>query len=161
MAEIWGAIAVAAVGAGAAVYGANQQKKANQTAIDANNANADKTNQSAWNSYLLSRGVNPAGVATGQLPQNAQAVNTKLPLWASVTRPGTAAKGFRIGGTSAGPKLALGGTGFSQPSTTVDPNAVAGGSAGAGGNNIKDILIGNPLGIGGKDRSWYDPLGIF
>lgn len=105
--------------------------------------------------------MNPAGAATGQLPVNAQAVNTKLPLWAQVSRPGIAAKGFRLGGPSAGPKLALGGTGYTQPAPAVDANALAGSGSGGGGNNIKDILIGNPLGIGGADRSWYDPLGIF
>lgn len=161
--SLWIGLATVAVGAGSAIYGANQQKKANQAAVSANQANADQTNQSAWNSYLLSRGVNPAGAATGTIPTNGQAVNTKLPLWANVSRPSGAAKGFRLTASGiGGPRLALG-SNFNQPAPVVDPNAVAAGAGGggAGGNNIKDILIGNPLGIGGKDRSWYDPLGIF
>lgn len=163
MAEIWGALAIAAVGAGTAIYGANQQKKANAAANATNAENVDKTNDSAWASYLLARGVNPAGAKAGVLPSNPQAVNTRLPLWAQVSRPGTASKGFRItGGPNSGPKLSTAGTGFSQPAAAIDPNTAAAGSGSSGGSSkVNDILIGNPLGIGGKDRSWYDPLGIF
>lgn len=82
----FGTLVVGALGAGATAYGANKQSKAQQAASASNAASQDKTNASAWASYLMSRGVNPNGATTGQIPTNPQAVNTRLPLWATVNR---------------------------------------------------------------------------
>lgn len=85
----WIAAAVVAVGAGATIYGANKQAKAVESA---NNTNAElqkDQNQSAWAAYLMSRGVNPNGAATGTIPSNPQAINAKFPLWATWTVPAT------------------------------------------------------------------------
>lgn len=84
MSMMWTAIATTAVGTGASLYGANKQAKAVQAANDQNAKLQAEQNQSAWNAYLLSRGINPTGATTGQIPANAPAVNTKLPLWATV-----------------------------------------------------------------------------
>ena len=48
------------------------------------------------------------------------------------------------------------------PAATIDPNAAPApqGSSGGGiGDKVVNVL--NPLGIGGKNKKWYDPLGIF
>lgn len=84
----WVAISVAAVGAGTSIYGASQQRVANNKAADANQKAQADQNAAAWSNYLMSRGLNPAGAQTGQIPQNAQAINQRLPLWANV-RPAT------------------------------------------------------------------------
>lgn len=76
-------IGAGALGAGVSAYGAKKQSKAVESANEANDARQAEQNQSAWNAYLISRGINPAGAKTGELPQNAQAVNSKLPLWAT------------------------------------------------------------------------------
>jgi hypothetical protein len=87
-AAAFGALAAgttAAVGAGVSMYGANKQAKANQAATATNARLQEEQNRSAWASYLMSRGVNPAGAQTGQLPSNPQAINSRLPLWATAS----------------------------------------------------------------------------
>lgn len=76
MAEIWGVLTAAAVGIGTAVYGADQQRKNNNKAIDANKAATEGASNENWRRYLMTRGVG----------DNGQIVNTKLPLWAGVAR---------------------------------------------------------------------------
>lgn len=146
------------VGAGASIYGANKQSKAQQAASAQNQESVDKQNASAWASYLLSRGVNPNGVATGQIPTNPVAVNSRLPLWANVQRSGRASPGFRIGGAGGNVRLAPSAPASAMP---VSEPVAAPVSSGGGSSRTNDLLIGNPLGIGGKDRSFFDPLGIF
>lgn len=83
-------IGAGALGAGAAIYGANKQSKDNQKAIDANTASVNKADNSAWNNYLLTRGLYTGGGApTGTIPGMAPggAVNTKLPFWANASAP--------------------------------------------------------------------------
>lgn len=158
----WVAIGVGVAGAAASVYGANKQAKSNKEAQASNAALQGDQNQSAWASYLLSRGVNPTGAQTGQLPSNPQAVNTRLPLWASVKRTPQAAAGFRLSGMKpSGPKLSM--TPSFQNTNAADQAAAAAAAVpqDKGSSKMNDILIGNPLGIGGKDRSFFDPLGIF
>lgn len=104
--------AIAAVaGAGAAVYGASQAGKAQDAATAAGSASAAASDNSAWHSYLLSRGLDPTGAATGQIPQGAAPVNTRLPLWASVTAtpPGgtTPARWAKVGSPLRRPTFAL------------------------------------------------------
>lgn len=158
----WVAVAVgggALLGAGASVYGANKQSKAVQDAASKNNDAQAAQNAAAWSNYLMTRGVNPAGAATGQIPQGAQAINARLPLWATANfkRPGTTA-GWRKKGSVGAPNTLYRGGGM--PAGAIpDPVAPAGSSG--GNSRLKDALIGNPLGIGGKDRSFFDPLGIF
>lgn len=77
--------AVAAVaGAGAAVYGASSAGSAQSSANASNQAAVDANNQANWNNYLLTRGVVGNSAPTGTIPTGAQAVNSKLPLWANV-----------------------------------------------------------------------------
>lgn len=75
-----------ALGAGASVYGANKQSKATQDAASKNNQSQAAQNAAAWSNYLMTRGINPAGAQTGQIPQGAQSINARLPLWATVRR---------------------------------------------------------------------------
>lgn len=79
----------AAVGVGTTLYGANAQKKAQAGANAQNAANTKTENLSAWQSYLISRGVDPSSVTeAGQLPQaGAKAINTRMPLWATYSQP--------------------------------------------------------------------------
>ena len=142
-------------------YGSKKQTDAVEDANAANDARLAKQDQSAWNAYLLSRGVNPAGTATGTLPTSAEAVNFKLPLYAraSFTKPGATKTWRKKGSTVAPGTLARGNTSFAQPAAS-NPYVLPAGSTG-GSSRTNDLLIGNPLGIGGKDRSFLDPLGIF
>lgn len=73
-----------ALSAGAAAYGAKKQGDAVDAATDANVAAQDKQNQSAWNNWLLTKGLDGNNAAVGVIPANAKAVNTKLPLYANV-----------------------------------------------------------------------------
>lgn len=89
MGLVAGVIISGVLSAGASVYGANKQASATEAAQQANQASTASSNLSAWQNYLLSRGVNPSGVtATGQMPASTNtstgAYNTKLPLWANV-----------------------------------------------------------------------------
>jgi len=84
----WGLVVAggsAILGAGVSAYGANKQAKANAAAQADNKALQEEQNRSAWASYLMSRGVNPAGAQTGQLPSNPQPINARLPLWATAS----------------------------------------------------------------------------
>jgi hypothetical protein len=88
---MWVGIGTAVLGAGTSIYGANKQKQAQQDANNANQASIADADQSAWNAYLMQRGLNAGGTAPfGVIPQNAQAVNQKLPLWANVRMSPTA-----------------------------------------------------------------------
>lgn len=91
MAEIWGAAIAGALGVGASLYGANKQAKDNQAAQSQNADLQAQQNNSAWQAYLMSRGINPMGATAGTIPTGAQAINSKLPLWATMTIPGTPA----------------------------------------------------------------------
>lgn len=82
---MWVGIGTAVLGAGTTLYGANKQAKAISSANASNQEAVDKQNQSDWNNYLLQRGIYTGGSATtGSIPTNATAVNTRMPLWASV-----------------------------------------------------------------------------
>ena len=72
------AIAAGVVGLGGlalSAKGASDQKKANKKALAQEQANFEAQQAENWKRYLLSRGVD-----------GNKAVNTKLPLWATVTR---------------------------------------------------------------------------
>ncbi len=159
----WIPLALAAAGTVAGVVGANKQAKAVSAANATNDARLAQQDQSAWNAYLLSRGVNPAGSTTGQLPANAEAVNFKLPLYAKAnfTVPGAQKTWRKKGSTIPVGTLARGTTSF-QTDPSSNPYVMAAGSPDSGKSSFKnDLLIGNPLGIGGEDRSFLDPFGIF
>lgn len=90
MAEIWGAVAAAAVGAGVALYGSNRQAQSNRSAQDQNVGQQQQQNNAAWSNWLMTRGIAPTSqVNAGVMPTagNFQAVNTRLPLWANVDMP--------------------------------------------------------------------------
>lgn len=159
MSMIWVGIGTAVVGAGASAYGANKQSKATKAAAAQNASSQDAQNASAWANYLMTRGLNPAGAVTGQIPTNPQAINTRLPLWASANfaAPGAQKTWRKKGATPTAGTLARG-TAFAQP---VEAPVAAPGSGSSGSSKTNDFLIGNPLGIGGKDRNFLDPLGIF
>lgn len=161
MAEIWGAIAAGAAvaGVGASLYGAN---KASKDAKAAQSANADlqtQQNNSAWQSYLMSRGINPQGAPAGVIPSGPP-INARLPLWATANFkvPG-AQPTWRKKGTPAANTLSR----VPMAATPMYSAPVDTAPAGSGGGSSfgHDVLIGNPLGIGGKNRSFFDPLGIF
>lgn len=158
---MWVGIGTGVAGLAAGAYGANKQSKAVKAASAENAAQQDKQNASAWANYLMTRGVNPAGAATGQLPSNPQPINTRLPFWASASfrTPGTQKVWRKKGtGTPAVGTLSRG-SAFATAPVEALPNPAA--SSSGGSSRTNDLLIGNPLGIGGKDRSFFDPLGIF
>ena len=73
------AIAAGVVGLGGlalSAKGASDQKKANKKALAQEQANFEAQQAENWRRYMLSRGVNETG----------RAVNTKLPLWATIRR---------------------------------------------------------------------------
>ncbi len=108
----WVAIAVgggAVLGAGVSLIGMNKQGQANSAANQANQSAQNQQNQSAWSSYLMTRGIAPTGPVTpGVIPAagNFQAVNTRLPLWATVSQTtvpiGNQAARGPIGGAAPG-----------------------------------------------------------
>ncbi len=157
------ALGVGVLGAGVSLYGANKQKKAVDSANAANAALQEDQNQSAWNAYLLSRGINPTGAVTGQIPQNAQAVNTRLPLWATASfkKPGAKPTWRKKGSSPTPNSLVTASQLVGSPSTTGTEVVALPSSGSKGPSKVEDFLIGNPLGIGGKDRSFLDPFGIF
>lgn len=73
------AAASSVAGVGLAAKGASDQKKANKKALAQEQQNFEAQQAENWRRYMLSRGVDQS---TGR------AVNTKLPLWATVTRKG-------------------------------------------------------------------------
>lgn len=156
----WVAVGVGVAGVATSMYGANKQSKDNKAAQAQNAALQEQQNAQAWANYLMTRGVNPNGAATGQIPTNPQAINSRLPLWATANfaKPGAQKTWRKKGSTPTANTLSRGGTYYNAPS--ADPYTQAA-PAKEGSSKMNDILIGNPLGIGGKDRNFLDPLGIF
>ena len=112
----WVAIAIggsALLGAGASIYGANKQSQANSSANDANVAAQNKQNDSAWQNWLMSKGLaSNTPLTAGTMPTASQgyAVNTRLPLWA--TMPVQTTSRWTKGGTqnaNAIPSSTMGG----------------------------------------------------
>lgn len=140
-----GVLAGAAIlGAGATVYGANKQASAQSDANAANAASVAGSDQSAWNSYLLSRGIQGNNAPTGTIPTDGAAVNTKLPLWANVTTTpagGGVAKWVKKGTIPSAPTYRLAAPTASPTSTTAPTGFYAG-----GGNVNSAVLGGNALG---------------
>lgn len=92
MAWVKGATAVA--GIGASLYGANKQSQDTRAANEANIAAQKESERQNWLRYLLTRGVQAdPSTASGAVPTSYRAVNTKLPLWANVVTPQSAAPG--------------------------------------------------------------------
>lgn len=81
-------IAAGAIGAGATIYGANKQASSSAAANEANKTAVEQANDQSWTNYLLSRGLSTGSVIpAGTMPTGGQAVNTRLPLWATVDVP--------------------------------------------------------------------------
>lgn len=121
----WVAVAVVAggvIGAGATIYGANKQSDASAAANQSNQDNVSQANNESWTNYLMSRGLNPGGtVPYGTIPTGSQAVNTKLPLWATLAVPNKFAS---QGGGAAALQGSLGGSpgaGYSAGGGTPTP----------------------------------------
>lgn len=126
----WVDIAVAVIGAGASVYGAESQSKSSAATNEANKSAVQQANDQSWTDYLLERGVSTGSVVpAGSLPTaatGATPVNTKLPLWATVNVPtrmsgagGSSSLAQALTGTPATPAAA------SAPTATV-PTAPGG-----------------------------------
>ena len=143
----WVAVGIGGAGLIANLYGANKQSKDNKAANAENKALQDEQNRMAWANYLMTRGLNPSGAAPGVIPQNAQRVNTRLPLWANVQRT-QAPAGFRIRGTGA--RLA--------------PGAPAGASTAAAAAVPNQETNSGALGQLEPKNQWkraLDPIGLF
>lgn len=163
MSMMWTAIGVGVLGAGTTLYGINAQKKANQSATNANKEAQDEQNLLAWNNYLLTRGIQPKtpaapGVVPG--PGGYSAVNTRLPLWATMKMPATsnsaATSGnrVRLTGTARAPSIA-GADGASTGIASSDRKALPG---------IVDplnLMGSEPRTLGNLAKRALDPLGIF
>lgn len=138
----WVAVAIggsAIVGAGVGLYGANKQS---QAVADTNKQNAElqtQQNNSAWQAYLMSRGLNPQGAAAGVIPTNPQPINARLPLWANVnvtTGPKTWTRTPSRTPAGAGRILGLntGGTPAAAPMSYGAPAPMPAGGGGGGGD---------------------------
>ena len=125
---------IAAAGVGTEIYGASQQGSASNAANAANQANVTQANNESWTNYLMARGLNPGGtVPFGTIPTNAAAVNTKLPLWATVNVPTQfAGPGGSSGGGSGSPSTGMGGGGSQAAPGGYAPRGASpiGGSSG-------------------------------
>lgn len=92
----WAAVVVGGstlIGTGLSMYGANKQAQDTRHTQDLNMAAQKESERQNWLRYLNTRGINAApGTQTGELPGFAPgaALNTRLPLWATLTLPGAA-----------------------------------------------------------------------
>ena len=127
-------LATGAAGIGASIYGANKQAKAVKAASAENAAAQDRQNASAWANYLMTRGVNPAGAQTGQIPANPQAINAKLPLWATANfrRPGAQPRWVKRGTSTMPNTLSRGTVTPTSPYAPSFTGSAAGGRGGGG-----------------------------
>ena len=115
------AAGVGLAGAGLTAIGANKQAKATAAAQDKNYQQFLESERNNWRNYLMQRGINPNGAETGQLPANATPINSRLPLWMSVSVPGGAPA---AGATT--PRRRLVPIGAATPTAVVAPAAVGG-----------------------------------
>lgn len=136
MSMMWVGISTAVLGTGAQLYGANKQAKAVEAANKQNAELQAQQNQSAWNAYLMSRGVNPNGAATGSIPTNPQAINTKLPLWANVTRTNGASPRLAMSPPAAATTGGVGGRSWSGLGITPRNAAAPASTAGSIANSL-------------------------
>ncbi len=171
----WVAIGVGVAGAAASVYGANKQSKAAKDAAATNAGAQDAQNQSAWASYLMSRGVNPQGAATGEIPTNPQAINAKLPLWANAAFS-SGPVGWRKKGSGGAPVGTLGQLPMAPGQSTADAltsNATPAGSnpstasklgtyaINAAAPGLGTVLSGKPVTVGNVLKDALNPFGWF
>ena len=110
---MWPLLIASAIGAGTSLYGANKQSKDQARANAENTAAIKEADQSAWQNYLMQRGIYAGNAPTGTIPgmQPGAAVNTKLPLWATVKMQPQATPGA----TGGGLRVVRRGTGTQQP----------------------------------------------
>lgn len=133
----WVAVAIggsAVLGAGVSMIGANKQAGAVKDAANQNAQLETEKNNSAWQAYLMSRGLNPMGATAGNIPTGAPAINAKLPLWANVN-VATGPKVWRKAGsipTPTGPGRILG-LNTGAPPAPMNYGMPVGAPAGAGG----------------------------
>jgi hypothetical protein len=163
MSSLWIGLGAIAVGTAGTLYSTNAQKKANQSAQNANQAQQDKQNDFSWNAWLMSKGVQPnAPLTAGTMPTPGgySAVNTKLPLWATMKMPSTSTSGkaasaanrVRLTGTAASPSIAGADGQSAEPGKkgrgiTLDPLNLMGDRPRTAGNLVKTTL--DPLGLFG------------
>lgn len=76
------------VGGAVSMAGQKKQEKANQKALEANQAQQAEQNRIEWSNYLMQRGIAPTqSVEPGVLPTSGyRAVNTRMPLWMTMSR---------------------------------------------------------------------------
>lgn len=103
----WVTGAVAVAGIGASLYGANKQAQSDAEAQKLNKAQFEAQQLQNWNQYLMQRGIDPTGNTTVGGYGSGKAINSRLPLWASVQQTtGASAPGelrvVRRGATPAG-----------------------------------------------------------
>jgi hypothetical protein len=102
--SMWIAGATMIVGAGSAIYGADKQRKLTNQTNDANRLAATSADQTNFDRWLMTRGIGEGGAP----------VNTKLPLWATVTRGAPRADGT-AGRWRVAPSLPSGVPGVRRP----------------------------------------------
>ena len=133
--SLWIGIASLAVGAGTAYYGAQQQKKAVNSANNANASLQQNQNDQSWTNYLATRGISPTTpVLAGQMPSAGgyTAINTRLPLWAGiVAKPANNGGSFlRKKGEPSSYALATPALGGYTPASVTPQSTGGGGSTG-------------------------------
>ena len=103
----WVTGGIAAGGLILGAVGANKQAKADAAAQAQNKAQFEAQQLQNWNNYLMQRGIDPTGNTTVGGYGSGKAINSRLPLWASVQQTtGASAPGelrvVRRGATPAG-----------------------------------------------------------
>lgn len=149
MSMAWIAVGTAVVGTATNLYGANKQAKAIEASNASNQEEQDKQNNSAWASFLLGKGVAPTTpVTAGVMPSagNYTAVNTRLPLWASMNTPTGASRWQKVGTSTSPVPGTLAVTKFATAPTNTTLGYPAPASIGSSGNNVFK-KIADPLGI--------------
>ena len=170
MSMAWVAAGTAVLGAAASIYGSNQQKKANAAAQDQNIAQQDKINNAAWTNWLMTRGVAPTSpITAGQMPSSYAAVNTRLPLWASINQPTGPSRWQKVGANYGKPNTLavtapIGAAGTTGADAATAPVGSATAATPSAGQKLANIL--DPLNVTvGKNKNpverVLDPLGIF
>ena len=101
--SVWVTGGIAAGGLVMNAIGANKQAQANADAQRQNKEQFEAQQLQNWNQYLMQRGIDPAGNTKVGGYGSGQAINSRLPLWASVQRTEKNPGEFRVVRKSAMP----------------------------------------------------------
>lgn len=101
--SVWVTGGIAAGGLVMNAIGANKQSQDNAAAQRQNKEQFEAQQLQNWNQYLMQRGIDPTGNTKVGGYGSGQAINSRLPLWASVQRQEENPGEFRVVRRSAMP----------------------------------------------------------